>query len=169
MQNHQDEEFVRIVLFRNDFSDAIAYFQKSKEIEENFVRDALIKMGAISYAKPFMKNTGIHNEVKNYRLPSSIVPEENELLHQMLMDYRGNFIGHANFKTMKPSIGEAEPTPKGEMIPIRYTDISFDHWFQPSEEHPGEALLVDQVIEMIAGLISEIPRALSHEEVFSSE
>jgi hypothetical protein len=74
MENHEDEEVVRFVLFRKDFSESLKYFDLSRIADNKFVRDALIKMGIISYAKPFMKNTGIHKEVKSYRLPSSIVP-----------------------------------------------------------------------------------------------
>jgi hypothetical protein len=166
MKNHEDEEVLRIILFRKDFSDSISYFEKSKTIDDMFVRDALIKMGVISYAKPFMKNTGIHKEVQSYRLPSSIVPEEHEWLHQMLMNYRGNFIAHSNFKTVRPSMEIEEDTPIGKMIPIKYIDISFDHWFVPDQEFPEEPPLIERAIQLVTELIKEIPGALTEEEVF---
>ena len=60
MKNNEDEEVVRIILFRKDFSDSLECFIRSRNADDKFIRDALIKVGIISYAKPFMKNTGIH-------------------------------------------------------------------------------------------------------------
>ncbi|MDH5571500.1 MAG: hypothetical protein OEY89_07025 [Gammaproteobacteria bacterium] len=170
MDNHEDEEMIRIILFRKDFTEAVRYFDQSRHIDEKFVRDALIKMGIISYAKPFMKNTGIHKEVKNYRLPSSIVPEDYLWLHEMFLNYRGNFISHSSFKTMQPSLGIVTNTPKGKMLPIQYTDIRFDHWFEHDDEYHEEPVLIDQATKLVKMLIQEIPgNFLTNEEVFSNE
>jgi len=166
MQNHIDEEVVRIVLFREDFSDAIAYFEKSKNIDERFVRDALIKMGIISYAKLFMKNTGIHKELKSFRLKAFFVPEEYQWLHKMLMDHRGNYIGHSNFKTIQPNMGEEESTPIGKMRPIHYGALNFDHWFEIDLEFPKELPLIEQVIHMATKIVEVMPKVYTSEEVF---
>ncbi len=170
MENHEDEEMIRFILFRKDFAESVRCFDQSRNIDEKFVRDALIKMGIIFYAKPFMKNTGIHKEAKNYRLPSSIVPEDYLWLHEMFLNYRGNFIAHSSFKTMKPTLGALENTPKGEMFPIQYTDISFDHWFEHDNEYPEEPILIDQATKLVNVLIQQIPGgSLTNEEVFSNE
>jgi hypothetical protein len=87
----------------------------------------------------------------------------------MFLDYRGNFIAHSSFKTMKPNMGSLEETPKGQMIPIQYIDISFDHWFEHDEEYPEEPLLIDQASELVKALIQEIPRSFTNEEIFSND
>ena len=167
MENHEDEEVLRIILFRLDFVEAIKYFEAAKLASNDFIRDGLLKVGIITYAKPFMKNTGVHKEVKNYRLPKNIVLDEFQWLHEMFMDYRGNFIGHSNFKTIKPNISPLTKTPKGDMHSIQYTDISFDHWFNKDNEFPNETLLIDQAIELANTLIADIPAPHTTEEVFN--
>lgn len=167
MENYEDEEIVRIILFRHDFVDAIKYFEYSKNVNDKFIRDGLIKMGIVTYAKPFMENTGIHKEVKKYRLPKSMIPDDFMWLHEIFMNYRGNFIGHSNFKTIKPSMRDPQETPKGKMISTQYTGITFEHWFEVDEEFPEEPMLVDQAIELVNTLIKDIPRAYTTEEVFS--
>jgi hypothetical protein len=76
MKNHEEEFVARLILFRKDFSDAISYFEKAKVVDDRFVRDALIRMGLISYAKPFMDNKSIHKELKDYRLPAEVVTKK---------------------------------------------------------------------------------------------
>lgn len=169
MKDYEDEILIRLVLFQKDFSEALRYFEKSKELEDDFVRDALLKAGIISYCRPFLKNTGINKEVKRFHLPSKFVPKDYQWLHEMFLNYRGNFIGHSNFKTMKPNIGAIEDTPKGGMVPIRYTSISFDHWFERDAEFPEEPPLINLACVFIRELSQKIPESITNEEVFKSE
>lgn len=169
MNNIEDEEFVRLILFKGDWSDAAKYFEYSKkQLQDEFIRDALIKVGIVTYAKPFMENTGINKKLKKYRIPKKLVPEYFLWLHEMLMNYRGNFIGHANFKTMKPIFTQGIDTPKGLMMNATYTKITYDHWFKIDQEFPEEPLLIDQAIELstyLANLL-DIP-IYSDEDIFS--
>ena len=170
MDNYEDEVFIRIILFRGNFVEAVKCFEHAKKAPDNFVRYSLIKMGIITYAKPFMKNAGVHKEANGYRLPKSVVPKDYQWLHEMFLNYRGNFIGHSNFNTMKPNIGASEKTQKGQMIPIQYTDISFDHWFEIDEEFPEEPYLIDHAIALVNGLLEDMPGATyTTKEVFSNE
>ena len=88
----------------------------------------------------------------------------------MFLNYRGNFIGHSNFKTMKPNIRASEKTHKGKMIPIQYTDISFEHWFEHDDEFPEEPYLIDDAITLVNSLLEDMPgKSYSTKEVFSNE
>ena len=69
---------------------------------------------------------------------------------------------------MKPNMGPLEKTPKGEMYPIQYTDISFDHWLELDEEFPEEPFLIDQVIKLVDKLIQDIPGVHTNDEIFSN-
>mgnify|MGYP003387689603 CR=1 FL=1 len=157
MDNFEDEEVFRLVLFKKDFLEAEKYFLESKKIPEKFVRDALIKMGIVCYARPFMGNTGIHKEVRKYSYPVKVVPDELIWLHEMFMDYRGNFIGHSNFKTLKPNITYPENGAPENLIKYSFTDIVFDHWYMRDEDNPEEDLLIDGAIALVSRLASGIP------------
>lgn len=167
MDNFEDEEFARIILFRLDFENAIKYFENSKNIEDKFIRDALIKVGIVTYAKPFMVNTGIHKEVNRYRLPKSIIPDNFIWIHEILMNYRGNFIGHSNFKTIKPIVKTTKNTPNEEMICTTYLDLRLDHWFQVDEEFQEYKPMIDSILELINFIIKDIPKPYSVADIYS--
>ena len=166
MDNLDDERVLRIILFRQDFIEAINYFEAAKSTSNELIRNGLIKVAIITYAKPFMKNTGINKEANNYRLPKEAVPDETQWLHEILMDLRGNFIGHSNFKLIKPTISKLVNTPKGKMHHIQYTHIDFDSWFKENKESQEDTLLIDQTIKLINAIIADIPAPYSTKDVF---
>jgi hypothetical protein len=100
-----------------------------------------------------LRVTGVTPEYKNYRLPKSLVPEDYVWLNEMFLNYRGNFIAHSNFKTLKPIVGQSDEV---KDIPITYTDIGFDHWFQQDDEFPDAPLLIDEAQHLVTALINEI-------------
>ena len=170
MKNPEDELFVRFILFKKDWDEASSYFEASKKATDKLIRDGLIKIGIVTYAKPFMGNTGIHAEVRKFRLEKSFIPEEYIWLHEMMMNYRGNFIGHSNFKTIVPEMGKLEDTPKGKMRPIKYMAISYDHWFKFDDEFPDEALLIDDAIALSRKLSEELGSpTFSNEDLLNEE
>jgi hypothetical protein len=157
MDNFEDEEVFRIILFKKDFLEAEKCFLKSKTISDIFIRDSLIKMGIVCYARPFMGNTGIHKEVRKYKYPVKVVPDELMWLHEMFMDYRGNFIGHSNFNTLKPDITRPEKGAHENRFKYSFTDISFNHWYKTDEDYPEVDLLIDDAISLVKRLASDIP------------
>lgn len=157
MDNFEDEEVFRIVLFKKDFQEAEKYFLESKKIAEKFIRDSLIKMGIVCYARPFMGNTGIHKEVRKYSYPVKAVPDEFMWLHEIFMDYRGNFIGHSNFKALKPNITRSEKNVSESLSKYSFMDIVFDHWYKHDEDNPDSNLLIDDAIALVNKLASDIP------------
>jgi hypothetical protein len=165
MNNEDDELVVRFFMFQQDWDEAWRYFTEAKQQSHVFIRDGLIKIGIVTYARPFMGNCGIYTRAARYKAPAAMVPEDFRWLHELMLDHRGNFIGHANFNTMKPKMGEVEQTPIGEMIPIQWVGIRYDHWFKPDEEFPEQPLLIDQAIELCHMLSEGIPaRALTAED-----
>ncbi len=165
MDNYEDEEMVRLVLFRLDFIESLECFNRSKTISDNFIRDCLIKIGIVTYAKAFMGNTGVHKKGRKYCLPKKIIPEEYLWLHEMFLDYRGNFIGHSNFKTMKPKVTYPKENSLETRISTTYTGISYDHWFEIYEELPEESLLIDEAIKLVSILIADIPGSSAYETI----
>jgi hypothetical protein len=153
MESVEDELLARVVLSKKDFQDAEKYLSLAKKQEDKFVRDGLIKIGIVTYAKPFLRSTGVnkHKSVKKFCLfKEQIVPEEYYWLHQMFMDYRGNYIGHSNFNSMKPEV-PIEPERKDGMVSVlSHTTISYDHWFIVDPEFKDMPLLIDQAINLFS-------------------
>lgn len=114
-------------------------------------------MGIVCYARPFMGNTGIHKEVRKYSYPVNMVPNELIWLHERFMNYRGNFIGHSNFKTLKPKITYPEKGAPENRIKYSFDDIDFDHWYKRDEEYPNGSLLIDDAIALVNRLALDIP------------
>lgn len=156
MDNFEDEEVFRLVLFKKDFQEAEKHFLESKKISEKFIRDSLIKMGIVTYARPFMGNTSIHKELRKYSYPVKVVPCEFMWVHEMFMNYRGNFIGHSNFKTLKPNIAHPEKDTSEGLIKYSFTDLCFDHWYEQDDTFESN-LIIDDAIALANALASGIP------------
>ncbi|MFC3122530.1 hypothetical protein [Agaribacter flavus] len=149
MENIEDEYVARIILYKLDFQEARDYLIKAKEVKDKFIRDGLIKIAIVTYAKPFLASTGIHKPIKKFRLnKEDVIPEEYFWLHEMFINYRGNFIGHSNFNTMKPVVPK-EPERKGGMVAmVTHTTISYEHWFEIDPDFSDMPLLIDQAINL---------------------
>jgi hypothetical protein len=158
MENVEDELLARFCLFNVDFQEAEKYFQRAKVEEDKFIRDALIKIGIVTYAKPFLKSNGVHKEVKKYCLfKDDVVPSESFWLHEMFMDYRGNYIGHSNFNSIKPEV-PIEPKRKNGLVNIMsHWAISYDHWFTIEPEFSDFPLLIDEAITLVSTVASKVP------------
>jgi hypothetical protein len=158
MENVEDELLARFVLFNVDFQEAGKYFQYAKIEEDKFILDALIKIEIVTYAKPFLKSNGVHKKVKKYCLfKDDVVPSESFWLHEMFMDYRGNYIGHSNFKSIKPEV-PIEPERKNGLVNIMsHWAISYDHWFTIDPEFSNFPLLIDEAIKLVSTVASKIP------------
>jgi hypothetical protein len=105
----------------------------------------------VTYAKPFLKSTGIHKEIKRYCLfKEQIVPEEYFWLHEMFMDYRGNYIGHSNFNSIKPEIPNEPEKINGMTNVLNHMAITYDHWFTVDSEFKDMPLLIDQAINLFS-------------------
>ncbi len=158
MDNIEDEIVVRLVLFKTDFQDVLKYFEYAKNAKDKFVRDGIIKIAIVTYAKPFLASKGVHKEVKKFSFDQDeFVPEEYSWLHEMFMNYRGNYIGHANFKSLRPNV-PSNPRERDGMVEfVNYTGITYDHWFKRDSEDVESPMLIDEAIKLTSIIIDKLP------------
>ncbi|CAH9061792.1 hypothetical protein PSECIP111854_02881 [Pseudoalteromonas sp. CIP111854] len=158
MKNVEDEVVARLVLFKLDFQEAKECLVRAKTEKDKFIRDSLIKLGIVTYAKPFLKSNGVHKPVKRFYLfKNEVVPEEYLWLHEMLMDYRGNYIGHSNFNSIKPEVPKDSIEEDGVVNIMNFMAVTYDHWFILDAEYSDKPLLIDEAIALVSAASNFLP------------
>jgi|GEM_PF-6012082 len=159
MEKYGEEILVRRCFFNRDFAYALKYFEAAQNVNDVFIGDALLKIGIVTYAKPFFKNSGVHKNVHNYRLRKSFVPENFIDLHEDLLSYRGSFIGHASFNVMMPELFP-DVEVDGDMMPMLiWREINFDSWFDTKDDL--DCALINNVISLARLLKDKMEEQLS--------
>ena len=97
-----EERYVFLRLCEKDLLGAVSVLRMIRRYKRADVKQALLRDGIVSYARPFSKNRGLL--LGDLRLGVPMVPENSRPLHKELMDYRNQVFAHTDIEAFKPRL-----------------------------------------------------------------
>jgi len=103
MKDHIEERYIFYWLAMVDMDRVLKCISYIESLEDDFLKDAMVRDAVVSYMRPFSGNEGIHQR-KGLKVPTSSIPANLKSQHTEIETYRQKLFAHMDISFQSPKL-----------------------------------------------------------------